>query len=227
MNADSTTTRPSAWMALKLGLRRWHRDRTFDGTLARLKSASAPPTAESVSRLNYGFGNEGWSATNGMLVELAALVDRAKVGVIECGSGVSTFILACRSLRNSVPTYSLEHHPEWFGKMSELLRKHGLSHHHMVEAPLVTRGTYDWYSLAKLPADARFDLVLCDGPPGDTRGGRYGMLPELESRMTSDCTIVLDDTHRSEESEIAKRWMAERRGWKRVDRERYSLLTRS
>ena len=54
-----------------------------------------------------------------------------------------------------------------------------------------------------------FGMVICDGPPGDTKGGRYGMLPIMSDRLRSGCVILLDDADRADEIAITKRWKKE------------------
>ena len=54
-----------------------------------------------------------------------------------------------------------------------------------------------------------FSMVICDGPPGDTRGGRYGLLPIMKEKLSSKCIILLDDADRVSEQEVAARWSKE------------------
>jgi len=54
-----------------------------------------------------------------------------------------------------------------------------------------------------------FSLVICDGPPGKTRGGRYGVVPVMKERLKPGCVILLDDTGREEERKLASRWETE------------------
>jgi hypothetical protein len=54
-----------------------------------------------------------------------------------------------------------------------------------------------------------FFLVVCDGPPRRTKGGRYGLVPIMRERLKSGCIILLDDAGRDEELTIAKRWAGE------------------
>jgi hypothetical protein len=70
-------------------------------------------------------------------------------------------------------------------------------------------GEYCWYDapLASMPVN--FSLVVCDGPPGTTKGGRYGLVPVLGKRLGPGCVIILDDAAREHELAIARRWEAE------------------
>jgi hypothetical protein len=54
-----------------------------------------------------------------------------------------------------------------------------------------------------------FDLVICDGPPGTTKGGRYGLVPIMRERLKPGCAILLDDAGREQERAIADRWKTE------------------
>ena len=72
--------------------------------------------------------------------------------------------------------------------------------------PLVEYGEFVWYDppLAQMPDE--FSLVICDGPPGTTKGGRYGLLPVLGDRLRAGATILLDDAGRPAEAELIRRW---------------------
>ena len=60
--------------------------------------------------------------------------------------------------------------------------------------------------LAEMPG--QFAMVVCDGPPGTTPGGRYGLLPVMGSSLAPGCQILLDDAAREDEKIIAARWAA-------------------
>ncbi|MHC4846180.1 MAG: hypothetical protein ACYTCU_08465, partial [Planctomycetota bacterium] len=45
-----------------------------------------------------------------------------------------------------------------------------------------------------------------DGPPGDTRGGRYGLFPLMGGRLAPGCVLLLDDAEREGEQDVARRW---------------------
>jgi len=55
----------------------------------------------------------------------------------------------------------------------------------------------------------RFALVVCDGPPADTPGGRYGLVPVMREHLSRGCVILLDDAEREHERTIALRWQTE------------------
>jgi hypothetical protein len=69
--------------------------------------------------------------------------------------------------------------------------------------------SFSWYDppLDQFPSE--FKLVICDGPPGDTLGGRYGVTSVLGERLKSGAVILLDDANRPGELEILERWQAE------------------
>ena len=54
-----------------------------------------------------------------------------------------------------------------------------------------------------------FTLVICDGPPGTTKGGRYGFLPMMKQKLKPGCVILLDDAAREQEQLIVEHWTKE------------------
>jgi hypothetical protein len=78
----------------------------------------------------------------------------------------------------------------------------------VVLAPLRSYRDFEWYDVeaSSLPT---FSLVVCDGPPNFARAGRYGLVPVLGSRLTSGCTILLDDAARPSERGTLRRWKSE------------------
>jgi hypothetical protein len=45
-------------------------------------------------------------------------------------------------------------------------------------------------------------LMICDGPPDKTRGGRYGLVPALAQRLENECVILADDADRPSEQRV-------------------------
>jgi len=158
----------------------------------------------------------GWYASPDILFLIAnhVLSKKPKV-VVECGSGVSTLILA-RSLQiNSIGhVYSLEHLTEYAQETQTLLKKHGLSEWAtVINAPLkayeMKEEAWPWYFIEKLPQTG-IDMLVIDGPPGDTRPlARYPAGPFLFNRLNIGAFVFLDDANRSDEKEILKIWKEE------------------
>jgi predicted O-methyltransferase YrrM len=156
-----------------------------------------------------------WAASPDFLreIELHALHARPKV-IVECGSGVSTVILArCMQLNEAGHVYSLEHLPEFADKTRWDLRRHGLEDWASVlTAPLrryELRGeTVIWYSFEKLP-QIEIDMLLVDGPPEET--GKLARFPAalLFDRLKPGGVVFLDDANRDDEKTALRLWAQE------------------
>ena len=77
----------------------------------------------------------------------------------------------------------------------------------VLHTPLQPYGSYNWYRAPGLRSD--FCLVVCDGPLGHTRGGRYGLLPRMRHQLRTGATILLDDAQRPEEQHVLRQWEQE------------------
>jgi hypothetical protein len=87
-----------------------------------------------------------------------------------------------------------------------MLDRLGFGHVRVLHAPLKAYAGFHWYEMAAdlLPDD--IDLVICDGPPGNTPGGRFGLMPVVGPRLARQCVILLDDTHRRSERRLIAFW---------------------
>lgn len=165
----------------------------------------------------------GWSATVPVICTLVKEILEYPSGLrstLDVGSGTSTFwsALAMRE-RGEGKCVALEHNPVYAKLLRQRLRAHGLEQWaEVVDAPLITwspqldypcentRIPDRWYDTGQLEGE-KFGLVFVDGPPGDS--GVYSRLPALEELwhyLAEDAVIVLDDTIRLEEREIAEIW---------------------
>jgi predicted O-methyltransferase YrrM len=127
--------------------------------------------------------------------------------VLECGSGLTTLVLAAISRHTASDLWSLEHDPHWHQVTNQALQRFGLRANLRL-ARLRSYGDFDWYDIDP-SAVPDFSVVVCDGPPNSTRGGRYGLFPVLRDRLTADCVILLDDAERRSEHELVRRWSQE------------------
>jgi predicted O-methyltransferase YrrM len=158
----------------------------------------------------------GWAASPDFLAVLMRHVRRGRPGtVVECGSGVSTLVLA-RSLQlnGGGHVYSLEHLPEHVIETRALLNEHGVgSFATVLESPLRTlrlgSTEWSWYSVEALPQGA-IDMLVVDGPPWTTgRLARYPAGPVLFPRLSSAAVVILDDAGRADERAALARWREE------------------
>lgn len=167
------------------------------------------PSREQLTDLIAGWSNEGYAANLEYLEAVAEHAVKTKGPVLECGSGVTTILMGILCGKRDVDVWSLEHYDEWRQRVSGVLAENGIARAHVCSAPLVEYGEFVWYDppLAQMP-DA-FSLVICDGPPGSTKGGRYGLLPVFGDRLPAGATILLDDAGRPGEAELIRRWETE------------------
>jgi hypothetical protein len=168
-------------------------------------------------QLNAGIPySEHWSAAADFLELIVDEVINLKPAtILECGSGVSTLMLAaaCRESGKG-RILSLEHQQEYASDLRDIVTSYALQEFAtIIDAPLV--GTpvnghdYQWYSLDNL-VECDIDMMVIDGPPGRLqKNSRYPALPVMAGRMSPACNIFLDDAARQDEREIVRLWVQE------------------
>jgi Methyltransferase domain len=154
--------------------------------------------------VRMGWGNEGWSADTAYLEAVCNWAGQVKGPILECGSGLTTLLLG---LIAGDQVTTLEHLPKWKNRVQQTAAKYSVPVN-LFTAPLVDYGGFHWYSLPPL-LPAGFELVICDGPPSATVGGRYGLLPVAGSLLAQNAVILMDDVERSDEQAIIARWKRE------------------
>ena len=162
-----------------------------------------------VRDLVYGWGNESWSARGEFLGAVLAHAWKADGPVLECGSGLTTLLLGLVAERTGHRVWSLEHNPFWAERVRAELKRYRIGNVEVCPAALGDRGGYSWYAAPRERLPETFALVVCDGPPGDTPGGRYGLVPEMRSRLAPGCVLLLDDADRPDERAVLARWAGE------------------
>lgn len=110
---------------------------------------------------------------------------RLKPGMrtLETGSGRSTTLFETAGCRHT----ALEHDRTWLAP-----------HESLVLVPLT--GDPPWYDWTP---DGPFDLIFVDGPPGQV--GRAGIMRVLRDCLHPGTIVILDDTHRRPDRELAER----------------------
>jgi predicted O-methyltransferase YrrM len=157
----------------------------------------------------------GWPANDETTAYVVDRLQRMGPGwtVLELGSGTSTAWLGLAARKYGGRVWSLEHDEHHLERTRDLLGRVAAGDVvEVVHAPLVELEPYghDWYSIDRLPAEARFDLLFVDGPPGAVAPhARRPAFPLLRDRLADGAVVVLDDTVRAAEHEVAQRWIEE------------------
>ncbi len=177
----------------------------------RLMAAPAHRTPDRalLADLREAWGNDGYCADLDFLCEVARWAARTPGPVLECGAGLTTILLGTLAARRWVDVWSLEHDRRWHARVAAVLQRHHIPGVHLTLAPLRSYGDFTWYDAPLQAMPARFALVVCDGPPEQTRGGRYGLVPILRDRLKGGSVILLDDAARESEFRALCRWTRE------------------
>ena len=184
------------------------------------------PSRGALTVARLGWGNSGWPADSAYLQASCELLRRSSSDALECGSGLSTVVFALALRDRNVRLLVLEHSDKWFDLVTAQLARFDSRQVQVVHTPLVSCGDFDWYTVPPELEGRHIGVVICDGPPGTTRGGRYGLLPVMASYLASPTTILLDDSAREGEKLVLQRW-AERFETTWVDHEEdgFSVVT--
>jgi hypothetical protein len=176
----------------------------------RFRTLSHRRRCEALPLLRTAWGNLGYSANVPYLAAVLEYAGRTPGPILECGTGLTTLLLA---LSGDQPVWSLEHLDEWRQRVTTRLRL-TRTRANVVCAPLKEYRGFHWYDVSGLMPN-EFQLVVCDGPPSTTPGGRIGLLPVLGHRLAHGATILLDDVVRRHEQDVLRRWAASA-GWQYV-----------
>ncbi|WP_170132112.1 class I SAM-dependent methyltransferase [Arenicella xantha] len=161
-----------------------------------------------MDRIIYGWGNPDWSADSRYLQACAAAALKSNSNILECGSGITTLVMAAVTQSSSIQLLALEHVSQWAERLDSVLRDFGFTNCKVLHVPLTNYQKFDWYDKRKFD-NGSYSLVVCDGPPGSTKGGRYGLLPIMHKQLQKGSTILLDDCQRADETKILEQWSSE------------------
>ncbi|MBT7084620.1 MAG: hypothetical protein HN737_08270 [Desulfobacterales bacterium] len=167
------------------------------------------PENSVLNDLIYGWGNESWVALDEYLASCINQALTLSGSILECGSGLSTILIGVIANNRGQSLWVLEHKPEWATKVQRYIDRYKLNSVVMCTKSLKDYGDFCWYEVPLESMPESFSLVICDGPPGGIKGGRYGLVPIMNTRLKKGCVILLDDAFREQELAIARRWEAE------------------
>src|SRR5690242_7811864 len=103
------------------------------------------PGAGLLEALSRAWGNEGFSANLPYLAEVATQAARAEAPILECGSGLTTIVLGLLAGRRGIPVHTLEQMPDWFARISSVLRRNRIPGVQLHLTPLINYGSFEWY----------------------------------------------------------------------------------
>lgn len=151
---------------------------------------------------------------------VAIIGERRPRLVVQLGAGNASVILAS-ALRAADPDARLvciEHLEERADESRAALVAAGLDNAEVRQAPLVEladgefRGVR-WYPDSVIEDLRQIDLLLVDGPPSKLQGPPTKRVPRsrlpvlrLSDRLSDRAVVVIDDTQRKEENQLAYRW---------------------
>jgi len=191
-------------------LKRFLREEYAQRKIARVidKTRDALPDLNPVlmDAIIDAWGNPGYSAKHEYINALVREAWQCGGPILECGSGLSSFLLGLVGERFNGKVVTLEHNSYWAERIRETLGRNRISCVDVRVAPLKDFGGYAWYDTDRSTLPRDFALVVCDGPPKGTPGGRFGMLPQMREFLRSGCVILLDDVDRAEEMRILEDW---------------------
>jgi len=145
--------------------------------------------------------------------------------IAECGSGLTTLVLASAASLSGRRVHSFEHDADWAARVTRELPVRLRPCVELNVTPITSYSEFDWYSLEAATPPHAIGFVVCDGPPGATRGGRYGLGPVLRPYLAPGCIVLLDDTQRRDEHQIIRRWCSELEGSIVQEADTYSVLS--
>ncbi len=161
----------------------WLRQRAGIGLVAGLAAlASGRETLEDLTDMFDAWDNPTFAANVVLLSALAQCARVSRGPILECGSGLSSLVLAAAAPHLEV--HVLEDSPVFADHLAEVANAHGLTNLFIHAAPIKN----GWYDSSALPP-ARWGLVFIDGPRRTT-GGRAQTPRRVD---LTDAVVIADD----------------------------------
>lgn len=189
-------------------IRSWVAQAVFEVSFRRFRTIDDVQMVSDglLAHLIYGWGNAVYSVEPAYLRACLLAAAASRQPILECGSGLSTLLLGVVAARRDSTVWSLEHHAAWAERVSVHLQKRNIGTVKYCVAPLHDYGRFTWYDISSIHLPDDFGVVVCDGPPESTPGGRYGLLPVMQSHLAPGCLILMDDFKRKGEQQAAEQW---------------------
>jgi hypothetical protein len=207
-NAFLRSIKPLIPEALRLRLRKFHQKIVFKKAIQNFRNhySEIEKYPAIIPDLIYGWGNMGWSSVQDYTSGIISAMKETQGPVLECGSGLTTLIMGIIADDRGIEVFSLEHHTSWAKYVKAQLENFKINNAKVIQSSLKDYGQFYWYNIEVSQVPSNISLVICDGPPHDTEGGRYGLFPRMSSVFTKNAIILLDDYDRAEEQSIVSKW---------------------
>jgi hypothetical protein len=134
--------------------------------------------------------------------------------VLEAGCGVSSILVGLAlKLNNYGKALSLENNPFFSEKTRKNIELNDVNIFSIIsDCPLcdyqIDGETWKWYETKELAITHKIDLLIIDGPPGNTQKlARYPAIPLLHQYFADNLVILLDDANRPDEIIIIDKWI--------------------
>jgi len=163
------------------------------------------PQLPLIEKLIYAWGNQGFSGKSGYIESCIDCASHAQGAIFECGTGLTTLLIAPIARKKNLRIISVEHIPKWADKVTTQLRKFGLTQNELIVSPIIQYDNFSWYDQRLIPP-IKISLCICDAPPGDTWGGRKGFLYLFKDHLEPGSKILVDDTIRQAERTMIEEW---------------------
>lgn len=187
-------------------------DANYIAAVQRLRDGDSSPDV--FVSLFRGWNNP-WAATPAMLQAVYHMAMRAKGPILECGSGITTLVLAIAAEKTGHVAVSLESDAGWLARVTTELRRFDLASD-VRFSPITDYTDFKWYQKPKI---GPVSMVVCDGPARTY--GRQGLFALLGEEIKG-AAIIMDDTDDKAQAEILSGW-AEKNGYSVQGFERFSI----
>lgn len=167
-------------------------------------------TSDTLAALQAGWNNEPFASSTELLYTAIQCARDARGPILECGSGLSTLVMAAAN--PNVTIHALENEPAWAFRLSEALAAEEIKNVRLHLRPLCEYvGGGAWYDTNALFSDEpdgppQFSLVLCDGPRREI--GMRGLLFEIMRPCIENAVVLVDDIDDPDQSGPLAVWAA-------------------
>lgn len=148
-----------------------------------------------------------WAADYGLLYTLYRVLNGMRPkNILEFGLGQSSKMLHQYGKFYNVNVLTCEHDENWIDFfMKEKIGQYDLNIKKMELETIAYKGyeTLTYKNCVQELGGAKFDLIIVDGPFGRPHYSRPQIIEVIKNNLSESFCIIIDDTHRSGESETA------------------------